>query len=59
MNGIFISIYKNDENSVYIEAHTNSNEVSFVSKNKNLIYLLIKTKIKILIKIVSKVFDIA
>lgn len=59
MNGTFISIYKNDENSVYIEAHTNNHEVSFVSKNKNLIYLLIKTKIIILIKIVSKVFNIA
>ncbi len=59
MKSTFISIYENGENSVYIEAHTNNNEVSFVSKSKNLLYLLIKTKIKILMKIVSKVFDIA
>lgn len=59
MSGTFISIYENGENSVYIEAHTNNNKVSFVSKNKNLLYLLIKTKIKILIKILSKVLDIA
>jgi len=59
MNGTLISIYKNGENSVYIKAHTNNNEVSFVSKNKNLLYLLIKTKIKILMKILSRVFDIA